>query len=259
MTVLSTLDDPTLAAQMANRAREIALRHFRMDLGLSMKADQTPVTLADREIERVLRDILGEFRAEDGVVGEELPATGPDAPRQWIIDPIDGTGAFATGSPLFGVLIGLMVRDVPILGVIDACAMQERWLAYRGEATLNGVPCRTSGQRSLQGASIGSTAVHQYEPNDYAAFKRVSSLASITRLGGDSYAYGLVAAGHLDAVIETGLKPYDFLPILPIVEAAGGVMTDWAGQPLGLASEGHVIAAATHELHAELIEQIGRR
>ena len=258
MAVASVLDDIQLAIQMADKAREIALRYFRMDLGLSMKADRTPVTLADREIERVLRDMLAELRGGDGVLGEEWPDSGPDKPRQWVIDPIDGTGAFATGSPLFGALIGLLDKAVPVLGVIDACALQERWVAWRGEATLNGVPCQTSSQRSLKDASIGSTAIHQYAPADYAAFERISSRAAITRLGGDSYAYGLVASGHLDAVIETGLKPYDYLPILPIIEAAGGVITDWTGQPLGFSSKGHVVAAATRELHAELIELIGR-
>jgi inositol-phosphate phosphatase / L-galactose 1-phosphate phosphatase / histidinol-phosphatase len=256
MQVASTLDDIDVALQMADKAREIALRYFRMDIGLSMKSDRTPVTLADREIERVLRDMLAETRSGDGVFGEEWPASGPEMPRQWVIDPIDGTGAFATGSPLFGALIGLMDKGTPILGIIDACALQERWVAWRGKATFNGTPCHTSGQQSLRGASIGSTAVHQYADSDYAAFQRVSSRASITRLGGDSYAYGLVASGHLDAVIETGLKPYDYLPILPIIEAAGGIMTDWAGQPLGFSSQGHVVAAATPELHAELIAQI---
>lgn len=256
MLVASTLDDIEIAMQMADKAREIALRYFRMELGLSMKEDRTPVTLADREIERVLRDMLAAKRSGDGIFGEEWPASGPDLPRQWVIDPIDGTGAFATGSPLFAALIGLLDKGVPILGIIDACALQERWIAWRGQATFNGTPCRTSGQQNLRHASIGSTAVHQYSDADYAVFERISNRASISRLGGDSYAYGLVASGHLDAVIETGLKPYDYLPILPVIEAAGGVMTDWAGQPLNFSSHGDVVAAATPELHAELIEQI---
>lgn len=259
MAVVTDVHDAVLAARMADQARKIALRYFRKDCGLAIKADQTPVTLADKEIERDLREMLGTYRPDDGVFGEEMPATAQTAARQWVIDPIDGTGAFAIGSPLFGALIGLLDRDAPILGVIDACAMNERWVAHGGVATLNGVACRTSGQQRLRHASVSATAVHQYPPEDYAVFERVAQSAAISRLGGDSYSYGLLASGFLDAVVESGLKPYDFLPIVPIVEAAGGVMTDWRGARLRLDSEGQVLAAASSELHAELLELIGRQ
>lgn len=245
--------DLILLTDMAEAARAIALRYFRKEIGLTMKSDASPLTLADREIETRLRQMLALRAPDDGIFGEEMPPMGLDRSRLWVIDPIDGTGAFATGSPLFGVLFGLLAKGVPVLGAIDACATGERWIGCAGSgAWLNGNPCRTSGRRALEGASIGSTAIHSYRPEARAAFDRLAARAAITRLGGDCYAYGLVAAGHLDAVIETGLKPYDFLPIVPIIEAAGGVITDWLGAPLTLHSEGHVVAAATGELHQEI-------
>jgi fructose-1,6-bisphosphatase/inositol monophosphatase family enzyme len=174
-----------------------------------------------------------------------------------VIDPIDGTGAFATGSPLFGCLIGLLVGGRADLGVIDAPAMGERWTARRGEgATLNDVPCRVSGCARLADASVSSTSIHLYAPEPLAAFHRVAAHAAGARLGGDCYAYGLVAAGHLDAVVETGLQPYDYLPIVPIIEEAGGVITDWSGAPLTLTSRGDVVAAASLSLHAELLQHL---
>ena len=245
--------DLTLLTDMADAARAIALRYFRKEIGLTMKSDASPVTQADREIEDRLRQMLALHAPDDGVFGEEMPPTGLDRPRLWVIDPIDGTGAFATGSPLFGTLFGLLNEGVPAIGAIEASATGERWIGRVGSgAWLNGSPCQTSGQTRLQGASIGSTAIHAYAPEARAAFDRLAARAAITRLGGDCYIYGLVAAGHLDAVIETGLKPYDFVPIVPIIEAAGGVITDWQGAPLTLRSEGHVVAAASAELHEEI-------
>jgi histidinol phosphatase-like enzyme (inositol monophosphatase family) len=245
--------DLTLLDDMADAARAIALRYFRKDIGLTMKSDASPVTRADREIEDHLRRMLALHAPDDGVFGEEMPPTGLDRPRLWVIDPIDGTGAFATGSPLFGTLFGLLNEGVPSIGAIEASATGERWIGCAGgEAWLNERPCRTSGCTRLARASIGATAINAYAPEARAAFDRLAARAAITRLGGDCYSYGLVAAGHLDAVIETGLKPYDFVPIVPIIEAAGGVMTDWQGAPLTLHSEGHVVAAASTELHEEI-------
>lgn len=247
--------DMELAARMADAARGIAVRHFRQEFSLAFKQDQSPVTAADRAIEAQLRQILSCERPGDGVLGEEMENIGLGAERVWVLDPIDGTGAFATGSPLFGTLIGLLATGRPTLGVIDAAALGERWSAALGQgARFNGVPCRTSGRTRLETASISSTSVHAYGAEDFSAFRRVSEKAAITRLGGDCYAYGLLAAGHLDAVVETGLQPYDYLPIVPIVTEAGGEMTDWSGAPLTAASSGRVVAAATPELHARIVE-----
>lgn len=249
--------DEDLAARMADAARIIAVRHFRQDLSLSFKPDLSPVTVADREVEARLREMVSRERPGDGVLGEEMENVGLSAERVWVVDPIDGTGAFATGSPLFGTLIGLLVSGRPTLGVIDAAALGERWVAALGRgAWFNGAACRTSGRTRLETASVSSTSIHAYDARDLAAFRRVSDGAAITRLGGDCYAYGLLAAGHLDAVVEVGLQPYDYLPIVPIVTEAGGAMTDWSGAPLTTGSSGKVVAAATPELHLQIVERL---
>ncbi|MCU0906632.1 MAG: inositol monophosphatase family protein [Rhodobacteraceae bacterium] len=249
--------DMEIASALADVARGIAMRHFRKGLEVSFKSDLSPVTVADREVEAALREMLGRLVPADGILGEEMESFGLERARVWVIDPIDGTGAFATGSPLFGCLIGLLVGGRPALGVIDAPATGERWTALQGAgATLNGLPCRVSGCARLADASVSSTSIHLYAPEPLAAFQRVTARAACARLGGDCYAYGLVAAGHLDAVVETGLQPYDYLPIVPIIEEAGGHITDWSGAPLDLTSRGDVVAAASLSLHAELLEHL---
>lgn len=234
--------------------------YFRYELGTTIKADLSPVTLADHNVEVALRSILAREAEGDGILGEEMASFGLDKPRVWVIDPIDGTGAFATGSPLFGTLIGLLIDGRPCVGVIEAPATGERWLAERaGGATLNGVTCRVSGCARLEVASISATSIHSYAPAALAAFRRVAARAAITRLGGDCYAYGLLAAGHLDAVVETGLQPYDYLPIVPIIEEAGGHITDWSGKALTLSSSGDVVAAASTDLHSEILEALNQQ
>ena len=255
--IASDWSDIGIATALADAAREIAMRHFRKGLEVSFKNDLSPVTVADREVEAALREMLGRHAPADGILGEEMVSFGLERERVWVIDPIDGTGAFATGSPLFGCLIGLLVGGRPALGVIDAAATGERWTARRGGgASLNGVPCRVSGCSRLAEASVSSTSIHLYAPEPLAAFHRVAAHAACARLGGDCYAYGLVAAGHLDAVVETGLQPYDYLPIVPIIEEAGGLITDWSGAPLALTSRGDVVTAASPSLHAELLEHL---
>lgn len=245
------------ANAFADTARSIAMGYFRRPNGMTLKSDETPVTLADTEIEAAFRRQVATRFAQDGVFGEEAEASGLDRERIWVIDPIDGTGAFATGSPLFGMLLALVTGGRAEFGIIDACAMQERWFARRGKgATLNGVACHTSARTGLAGASIASTSIHMYGPHDRQVFDTLASAAAITRLGGDCYAYGLLAAGHLDLVVECGLKPFDFMALTVLIDEAGGVISDWNGLPLTLGSGGHVLASATPELHAEALERI---
>ncbi len=242
------------AHRIADEARVIALKYYRHWHGLQMKSDHSPVTLADREIEQLVRAGIEAGFPGDGVFGEETGITGGNRDRLWIIDPIDGTGAFATGNPLFGLLLGFCVAGQPVVGMLDAPVMGERWIAVRGQgATMNGTPCRTSGRTRLEEAAISCTAFHAYGPKERASFQAVSDRAALTRLGGDCYAFGLVALGHLDAVVECELQPYDYLPLVPIIEEAGGRMTDWQGNRLTTSSEGRVVAAASAELHEQIM------
>jgi histidinol phosphatase-like enzyme (inositol monophosphatase family) len=245
------------AEAMADRARGIALRYFRRPLDVETKADLSPVTLADRTIEAELRQMIAEAYPEHGVFGEEEEATGIDRRCIWVIDPIDGTKSFVTGMPLFGTLIALLEDGVPRLGLIEASAMKERWLGIAGAGTtLNGAPCRTSGCTKLGEARMFTTSPEMFSGDDAARYQALASRVKVKRYGGDCYAYGLLASGHIDVVIEASLKPYDYLPCVSVIEAAGGVITDWSGKALSLNSDGRVIVAATPELHAEMLSYL---
>lgn len=243
------------AESLADAARRIVPTYFRKPLTVDIKADDSPVTLADREIERVLREMIAATYPDHGIFGEEQGVEGIDRRHVWVIDPIDGTKSFISGFPLFGTLIALLQDGVPVLGVVEASAMVERWVGIAGVGSwLNGTPCHTSDRKHLDMARLYATSPEQFSGDDRARFDLVSSKAALRRFGGDCYAYALVASGHIDAVVETGLKPYDYLPLAPVIQAAGGVMTDWQGAPLSLRSDGHVVAAATPELHSEIME-----
>jgi inositol-phosphate phosphatase / L-galactose 1-phosphate phosphatase / histidinol-phosphatase len=211
---------------------------FRAAFTQETKADDSPVTQADRAAERAIRAILARERPDDGVIGEEYGADRPDAARIWVIDPIDGTRAFVAGRPIFGTLIALIEEGVPVLGVIDQPISGERWIGASGRPTLfNGTPVRTRMRPRLDTAIFATTA-----PWLCSAFDEVRAATGDTVLGGDCYNYGLLASGHVDLVVEDGLKLHDFAALVPVIEGAGGRMTDWSGAPLGRESRGDVLA-----------------
>jgi histidinol phosphatase-like enzyme (inositol monophosphatase family) len=247
---LSDLED------LLTRARAIALTHFRTSLDIEQKSDLSPVTVADREIEAMFRAALSRRWPEDGFLGEEEGAEGVDRLRVWVVDPIDGTKAFVTGNPLFGTLVALLENGRPRLGVIDMPALGERWAAADGPATFNGEPCRASDCADIAEATLYCTSPDVFVGRDLDSFARLRAAARLTRYGGDCYCYGLLASGHVDLVAETGLQPFDYLAVVRVVEAAGGVMTDWSGGPLGLGSDGRVLASATPALHAQALRLI---
>ena len=173
-----------------------------------------------------------------------------DAEFVWVLDPIDGTKSFISGVPLFGTLIALTHGGHPILGVIDQPISRERWLGAAGRpSTLNGAAIRCRACPALDAATLFATTPEMFRGPDAAAFARVSAAVKLTRFGADCYAYGLLAAGFIDLVLEASLKPYDFCAMIPIVEGAGGVATDWRGARLGLASDGRVLVAGDHRAH----------
>jgi fructose-1,6-bisphosphatase/inositol monophosphatase family enzyme len=155
------------------------------------------------------------------------------------------------------MLLALLWRGKPILGLIDMPILGERWLGRAGAATLfNGAPCHTSSCRLLAEACVYTTSPDAFDAKGLQIYERVSRQARTRRFGGDCYSYGLLAAGHIDLVIEAGLQPYDYMAMVSVIEGAGGVITDWAGQPLSIDSDGKVVAAATAALHAEALAAI---
>lgn len=245
------------ALRLADAAGAVSMQYFRRVLDVEHKADHSPVTIADRAVEATMRERIEAKYPTHGIFGEEHGKENTDSTQLWILDPIDGTKSFITGMPTFGTLIAHLENGVPVLGVIDIPATGERWLGVKGKPALfNGDTCHVSSCTQLSKANIYATSPDIFDEVGASAFERVSSKAAMRRFGGDCYAYGLLASGHIDAVMEMSLEPYDYLALVPVIECAGGVVTDWNGARLTDQSDGRVIAAATAELHGEILSLI---
>lgn len=243
----------------AEEAAALAAREtrglFRSPLLVESKGDASPVTEADRAAERALRRFLGERFPQHGILGEEYGAERADAEWLWVLDPIDGTRAFLTGRPLWGTLIGLMHRGTPVLGLLDQPVLGERWIGVAGQGTtFNGAPARTRACAGLSSAELGCTSPDIFDAASAPRFARVRHAARRVSWGGDCYLYGLVTLGLVDLVVEDTLKPWDWAALAPILEGAGGRMTDWAGNPLRLdTAKGDVVALGDAALLPEVV------
>ncbi len=237
--------DIALAHRLADAAGAAIRPYFRGNFGLESKEDASPVTLADRAAETVIRQILEVERRHDGIIGEEYGSVRENASRQWVIDPIDGTTSFVAGRPIFGTLIALMQDGWPVLGVIDQPILKERWVGRTGQATtLNGKPIKARACARLSDAILATTSPHCFSDHEAGHFMALAAKTAHRRLiwGGDCYNYALLASGHIDIVVEAGLKLHDLAALVPVVEGAGGTMCDWSGEPLCADSKGDVIA-----------------
>lgn len=241
--------DIALANRLADVAGDIIRGYFRKPHGMELKADRSPVTLADREAEAAMRRLIDAERSGDGIIGEEMGEKPGVTGRKWVLDPIDGTRSFTVGRPIFGTLIALIEDGWPVLGIIDQPISRERWVGAAGRpTTFNGAAVRTRLCPELAGAALATTSPHLFADGDVPHFMALVGAVSGDAprqgpvYGGDCYNYGLLASGHLDLVCESGLQLYDFAALVPIVEGAGGRMCDWDGDPLTAASAGHVLA-----------------
>lgn len=243
-----------LALELAALSGAVVQRYFRSGLAVDRKSDSTPVTIADREAERVMRTAIEKAFAADGITGEEFGDTPSRSGFRWVLDPIDGTKAFMAGRPTFGTLIALCANDRPVLGIIQQPVLGEIWLGIEGRPTLfNGEPARVRVCRGLGEAIVSTTSPDLFNPAERAAWDRVCARAGTKLYGGDCYAYGLVASGHADLVIESGLKPHDVAALLPVLKGAGGIVTDWAGRDVTLQPEVGLVAAGDVRVHAETL------
>ena len=243
-----------VAERMADAARAITLRHFRAtDLQTdSKRADFDPVTIADRDAEKAMRDILNETRPNDGILGEEYGLKEGTTGLTWVLDPIDGTRGFISGTPTWGVLVAVGDATGPKLGLIDQPYIGERFMGGAGRSYMVGPQgdrtLSVRKDRTLETATLFTTFPEVGTPEDRKAFMRVANQVQLTRYGCDCYAYALLAAGQVDLVIEAGLNSYDIQAPIAVIEAAGGLVTDWEGKPVH--DGGRALAAATPELHA---------
>ena len=246
------------AHALADAARPATLQHFRsqgLDIESKNASHFDPVTAADRAAEAAIRSALARLRPDDAMLGEETGATAGTSGLSWIVDPIDGTRGYLSGTPTWGVLIALADAGGPMLGVIDQPYIGERFWGGLGEAACRGphglTRLATRPARSLDQAVLYTTFPEIGTPAERAAFERVRDRVRLTRYGMDCYAYALLAAGQIDLVIEAGLQVYDIAAPLAVIEAAGGVVTDWRGRPAH--AGGQVIAAANRQIHSDAL------
>ena len=244
-----------LANRLADAAGPILRRYFRSTNPVEYKGDLSPVSAADRGAERAMRDILGAEVPGHGIFGEEFGRERMDAEYVWVLDPLDGTASFVTGKPLFGTLIALTQAGRPVLGVLDQPYLGERWIGVEGRPTLyNGTPVRTRACAAVGDAWLYSTTPQMFEGEAAQPYERLRKQCRRAVFGAECYAYGLLAMGHVDLVVEAELKPYDYCALVPIVEGAGGVMRDWRGEPLTIRSGDRVVAAGDPALLAPALK-----
>ena len=258
------MDPLPLAHRLADAAARETLPRFRAGLAADDKdagegaADFDPVTEADRQAERAMRAVIAEAAPGHGVLGEELAETAGDGPYRWVLDPVDGTRAFVCGVPVWTTLIGLERDGAPMLGVIDQPVTGERWWGGEGVPAMlrrggEEAPARTSGCEALAEARLMVTDL-RHAPGAYLSADQVERIGAVsarcrlTRQGLDSYAFGLVASGHMDLVIEAGLGWHDLAAVLPVIEAAGGAATDWSGARPCQGWDGTAVIAASPAL-----------
>uniref|UniRef100_A0A7N0T8C1 histidinol-phosphatase n=1 Tax=Kalanchoe fedtschenkoi TaxID=63787 RepID=A0A7N0T8C1_KALFE len=252
--------------RLADASGEVIRRYFRSSFDILDKEDSSPVTIADQKAEEAMVSILQECLPAHAIFGEEngWSCKEESADYVWVLDPIDGTKSFITGKPLFGTLIALLYKGKPILGIIDQPVLKERWIGISGRrSTMNGKAVSTRACANLSQAYLDTTSPHLFSCDAVEAFARVRSKVKVPLYGCYCYAYALLASGFVDLVVESGLKPYDFLALIPVIEGAGGVISDWTGQALlweaspdSQATSFNVLAAGDERLHRQAVDSL---
>jgi myo-inositol-1(or 4)-monophosphatase len=258
---MTAIDFTAFVDKLAAAAGDAILPFFRTSLSVENKSrgqNFDPVTAADRAAEQAMRALIRASFPEHGIVGEEFGNERTDAEYVWVLDPIDGTKSFISGMPAWGTLIALMRDGEPVYGLMNQPFTREHFSGdggashYRGPAGTRALHARRCG--SLGEATLMTTSPLLMDKTERSAFGRVEQTVRLSRYGGDCYAYCMVAAGHVDLVIEAGLKPYDVIPLIPIIAGAGGVITTWDGGPAK--NGGRIIAAGDRRVHAEAMKML---
>ena len=245
---------------LADISSEIARKYFRLPNGEVEKEDNSPVTKADQEIEEIIRkEIIRNFPSH-GIIGEEFGIHNKNADYKWILDPIDGTSSFIVGRPIFGTLIALAYKNKPILGIMNQPITSERWLGISNQGSwFNNKEIKTRNCTKISDAVFCSSSPFYFKNDDELKLKNLCSQTKYQKIGGaiyggDCYSYASLASGFVDIVIDPGLKVYDYAALVPIIEMAGGIITNWEGNNLELKSNVKVVACANIELHQKVLE-----
>lgn len=261
---MTAVDFAAFVEQLADVAARTLMPFFRTTLGAEDKSRGgvfDPVTEADRAAESAMRNLINRTFSHHGIVGEEFGSDRPDAEYVWVLDPIDGTKSFISGLPTWGTLIGLLHNGVPIYGMMvqpftrecfTGDAQMARWRGPGIDHAIIERKLKTRACRTLAEATLMTTSPLFYSTLTLEAFRRVEALVRLSRYGYDCYAFAMLAAGHVDCVMEAGVQTYDIAPLIPIIQGAGGVVTDWAGG--SAAQGGNVVAVGDPHMHAQILE-----
>ncbi|MBX3521511.1 MAG: histidinol-phosphatase [Xanthobacteraceae bacterium] len=260
---MGAVDFAAFVDELAKVAGDAILPFFRTALSIEnkkLKGAFDPVTAADRAAETAMRALIRKTFPAHGIVGEEFDDVKSDAPYTWVLDPIDGTKSFIAGMPVWGTLIGLCKDDMPVYGMMAQPFIGERFTGdgakakYRGPAGERKLMTRACA--SLGDALLFTTSPHLFQPDERTRFDSVEKHVRLSRYGGDCYAYCMVAAGYADLVIEAGLDAYDIVPLIPIIEGAGGIVTNWQGE--SAVNGGQIVAAGDKRVHTAALEFLNK-
>lgn len=245
------------ANQLADESAKIIKKYFRTSLIIDNKEDQSPVTIVDKNTELKIRKLIETKYPNHGILGEEFKDTNIDSEYLWVIDPIDGTRSFIAGHKDFGTLIALLHNNEPIIGIINCPMHQERWIGVRGKkTTMNEKEVQTSKIQDLDKSYICTSGLYFNNDHFRKGYDKIVKKSRYHRFGGDCYMYGMVASGFIEIVLEDTLKAHDYMALIPIIEGAGGKVSDKYGKTINIHSEGSIVASANEQLHEQLINII---
>jgi len=246
------------ANHLGDESEKIIKKYFRQSFVVSDKEDESPVTIADKNTELKIRELIESKYPNHGILGEEFESKDTKSEYTWVIDPIDGTRSFIAGHKDFGTLIALLHNKKPIIGIINCPMHQERWVGVEGEKTMmNNKEVQTSNVEILSKSYLSSTGNYLFKNDSFKlGFDKIIKQTKYHRFGGDCYNYGMVASGFIDIVIEDTLKTHDYMALIPVILGAGGKISDKYGNPIDLKSDGSVVVSANEKLHMQLIDII---
>ena len=252
-------------ANLPQVSRPLITNWFRQKPQMSLKTDQSPVTIADQQTETALREVIAATFPDDAIQGEEFGIIDKGDSRRfcWVIDPIDGTKAFISGKPIFGTLVGITDCGVPIAGMVDMPILDETYVGYvvnqsQSFCQMNGVKLCPSDCMGLSAARIATTSPLALSESGLAGFNHLAAHAAVTSYGGDCHNYALLAAGHIDLVMEDSLAPHDIMAVVAVMQAAGATVTDTSGRPIMHGQSTSILAAATTRLHAAALTALAQ-
>ena len=242
---------------LADESSKIIMKYFRENIKIENKDDDTPVTIADKKSELIIRKLINNTYPSHGILAEEFDNIKLNSAYLWVIDPIDGTRSFISGHKDFGTLIALLYKKKPILGIINCPAHNERWIGVENQiTTLNGKKIKTSSKKSIEDCYTLTTGLYFENDTFRNGFDNIIKKSKNYIFGGDCYMYGMLSSGFVDIVIEDTLKTHDYMALVPVIQGAGGIITDKYNNPITIDSDGSVVATANPLIHKQAINMI---